>query len=232
MKCQNCGVERDLEHWCLGELKAERDRLLVQISEQAEKHRLEWVAAMAGIAGAERLIREYQLAIRKVDQCCGCLNYGDRFKTLDRGKPGPKCEDCNREQLICRCADKQQQPESKLAAGELQIKLQDQESITADYLQVCRQRDDAIRLYDECLKIAESNQSYSPQPNPSDMDRGWKACARDIAESIRQLKQTEKRNSEPCVCADHGSPACPVHVGKVCRCGTGFKGEARCPIHG
>lgn len=63
------------------------------------------------------------------------------------------------------------------------------------------------RLYDECLKIAEAHQSYSPQPNPSDMDRGWKACARDIAESIRQLKQTERPKDETCGATPPGDPS-------------------------
>lgn len=85
--------------------------------------------------------------------------------------------------------------------------------------------DESNRLYDECLKIAESHQSYSPQPNPSDMDRGWKACARDIAESIRQLKQTEKRDvpvQKKCERIVAASALGEIHCGL----------PMPCPLHG
>lgn len=36
MICDRCGVERDLEHYCLDALKAERDRLLLQVREARE----------------------------------------------------------------------------------------------------------------------------------------------------------------------------------------------------
>lgn len=50
-----------------------------------------------------RLISDYQRALRKVDECCGCLNYDNIFRLLDRGTPDEKCEDCNREKYRCDC---------------------------------------------------------------------------------------------------------------------------------
>lgn len=58
----------------------------------------------------------------------------------------------------CKCPEGDFQPchgeirQLELQIEEMKIKLQDQESITADYLQVCRQRDDALRLYDVVRK--------------------------------------------------------------------------------
>lgn len=59
------------------------------------------------------LIRDYQRALRKVDECCGCLEYDAIFKVLGRGTPDPKCEECNREQYRCDCLDKKKETEKK-----------------------------------------------------------------------------------------------------------------------
>lgn len=39
-----------------------------------------------------------------------------------------------------------------------------------------------------CVSAAEKKQSYSKMPNPSDLDRGWKRCAKEIADDIRDLR--------------------------------------------
>jgi hypothetical protein len=39
----------------------------------------------------------------------------------------------------------------------------------------------------ECFKIAQEKQSFSTMPNPSDLDRGWKRCAKAIADQIREV---------------------------------------------
>lgn len=46
-------------------------------------------------------VERYKLAVRKVDDCCGCLKYDK----LDRGTAGPKCEECGREQGLCICTE-------------------------------------------------------------------------------------------------------------------------------
>lgn len=73
---------------------------------------VQWVEGLQKDLDAANLrIRDYQRALRKVDECCGCLDYGDEFKVLDRGTPDPKCEDCNRERYRCDCVDKQKPSE-------------------------------------------------------------------------------------------------------------------------
>lgn len=41
---------------------------------------------------------------------------------------------------------------------------------------------------DRCYNVAEQKQRYSSMPNPSDLDRGWKRCAKQIADDIRDLR--------------------------------------------
>lgn len=39
---------------------------------------------------------------------------------------------------------------------------------------------------ERCAKIANEKRSFSPLPNPSDMDLGWKRCAKAIEDAIRK----------------------------------------------
>ena len=46
----------------------------------------------------------------------------------------------------------------------------------------------ALAIKDErerCAKIAGEKRSFSPMPNPSDLDLGWKRCAAAIENEIR-----------------------------------------------
>ena len=43
------------------------------------------------ITELEGQLEIYRRAVRKVDDCCGCLNYGP-YEKLERGKPGPFCD--------------------------------------------------------------------------------------------------------------------------------------------
>lgn len=63
------------------------------------------------IAELEALVKRYQAAVRKVDDCCGCLNYAP-YDDLGRGEveigvnPGNKCKDCGKiiDCFGCACA--------------------------------------------------------------------------------------------------------------------------------
>jgi len=39
---------------------------------------------------------------------------------------------------------------------------------------------------ERCAKIAGEKRKFSPMPNPSDLDLGWKRCAAKIEEDIRR----------------------------------------------
>jgi len=41
---------------------------------------------------------------------------------------------------------------------------------------------------EEAARVAREKASFSPMPNPSDLDLGWKRCARAIADEIHALK--------------------------------------------
>ena len=42
-------------------------------------------------------------------------------------------------------------------------------------------------MREECAKVADEKVSYSSMPNPSELDRGWKRCAKVIAKDIRAV---------------------------------------------
>lgn len=91
------------------DLKAENSNLRAgiqhnkEIADQAMKDR---EAAIVERDKTLLRIRDYQAAIRKVDKCCNCLAYNEKFKALDRGTPEEKCEDCQHEKSYCDCIEK------------------------------------------------------------------------------------------------------------------------------
>lgn len=54
------------------------------------------------IDSVKATLEQYRRAVRKVDACCGCLNY-EPFTHLYRGEAEEKCEDCSRELSLCAC---------------------------------------------------------------------------------------------------------------------------------
>jgi len=60
----------------------------------------------AKVRELELKIGEYQAAVRKCDGCCACLTFSNRWKALDRGVAGPKCDEHDKDSTICECAEK------------------------------------------------------------------------------------------------------------------------------
>jgi acetone carboxylase gamma subunit len=104
MMCPTCLAQEDSQvhqYACVlpFTLNADNAKLRAEV-ESCKRQLQEWYGKLQGAdanwAEAEKKLKdallqvsEYQAAVRKVDKCCGCLNY-EPFKDLDRGKKAEK----------------------------------------------------------------------------------------------------------------------------------------------
>lgn len=106
--------------------------------------------------------------------------------------------------------------------------------------EVCELKTEVIRkdqLTSELFKIADEKQRFSTMPNPSDLDRGWKRCAKTILDDMHEamkVTQAERPKCQTKICSIHWGREicghtlpCPISHGACGKCAEKRSCEAK-----